>query len=174
MKKKLKYSLKNNHIIRFYLRHPTDKYYSGIVLNFTKNIIVFQDETDFELGSVSIMPKSQIKGVRLSKYEKVWHKVLKNSGGLESLCKKPWVVKIDSIKRALELLEKKGIWPAVEVKHSKKDTGLYLGPITKIKKSSFTQNCYDSAGKWDGEYRIKFKDVFCIQVFHQYTKKFNN
>jgi hypothetical protein len=112
--------------------------------------------------------------VRNGEQEKCYEKILRLHGEIKGLNRTKWVNELHSIKSAIKTLYKRGIWPAIEVFNGKKRTAMFLGPITEIESRKFTIFSYDSCGKWEREYCIKYSEVFCIQLFNQYTEYFNN
>jgi hypothetical protein len=173
MKKILVKSKNKQHTIRLNTSHPDGDAYDGVVLGISRSIIVFQDTSDFTIEGVSILPRKWLTKIRDSKFEKCYDKVLRLHGEMENLNKKEWVNELTSIKSAIKKIYTKGIWPSIEVFDGKRKTAMFLGPITEIKSKKFTVYAYDAIGKWEQEYDINYSEVFCIQLFNQYTERFN-
>lgn len=173
MKKKLLESKNKQHTIRLYTSHPDGDAYDAVVLAISKSIIVFQDTSDFKFEGVSILPRKWLTKIRNSKLEKCYDKVLRLHGEMQNLNRKKWVNELTSTKSTIEKIYSKGIWPSIEVFDGKKKSAMFLGPITEIHSKKFAIFAYDATGKWEREYDIKYSEVFCIQLFNQYTDRFN-
>jgi len=173
MKKELLKSKNMQHTIRMSTSHPDGDAYDGVVLGLSKSIIVFQDVSDFKFEGVSILPRKWLTKIRDSKFEKCYDKILRLHDEIQNLNRKKWVNELTSIKSAIKVIHSKEIWPAIEVFDGKKKTAMFLGPITEIHSKKFSIFAYDATGKWEKEYYINYSEVFCIQLFNQYTDRFN-
>jgi len=156
-----------------YTKHPDGDTYDGIVLGVDRSIVVFQDTSEFSIEGVSILPRKWITEIRDGEFEDCYDKILRQNNEIKNLNRKKWVNELSSVKEAIEVIHKKSIWPSIEVYDGNKETAMFLGPITDVRASKLSVHAYDAAGNWEEEYDIKYTEVFCIQLFNQYTERFN-
>jgi hypothetical protein len=173
MKNSLRNSKDTKHTIRMSTKHPDEETYNGVVLGFSNSIVVFQDTSEFALEGVSILPRKWITTIRDGTLEETYDKILRHHGEFKKLNRKKWINELTSVKSAVVAIQEKGIWPAIETFDGKKETAMFLGPITKVQGSKFTVYAYDANGNWEQEYDIKYSEVYCIQLFNRYTERFN-
>lgn len=173
MKNSLRNSKDKKHTIRMHTKHPDEETYDGVVLGLSNSLVVFQDTSEFAFEGVSIMPRKWLTKIRDGDFEETYDKVLRHHGELKKLNRKKWVNELTSVKAAIAAIQAKGIWPSIEAYDGKNDTAMFLGPITEVQSSKFTIYAYDANGNWEQEYDIKYSEVYCIQLFNQYTDRFN-
>ena len=154
--------------------HPDGDSYDGVVLGLSSSIVVFQDTSDFAFEGVSIIPRKWMTEIRDGSLEECYDKILRHHGEMKNLNRIKWVNELTSVKGAIEAIHKKGIWPAIEALDGKQKTSMFLGEIKRIHSRKFSILAYDAEGNWEHEYDIKYSEVFCIQLFSQYTDRFND
>ncbi len=171
---KYKKSLAENWTLRFKTIHPDDDNYDGVVTHIKPDFIVIREQQDFEFDGVIILPKRVIKGYRDNRYDECCNKIIRQNGQLGKLKTPSWLNKCNSIYDVLTAIQKRDIWPAVEMLHDEgKTSALYLGPIEGVYEDSFYLNCYDAAGKWEKPYYLTLANIFRIEFDSKYCRHFN-
>ena len=168
--KDLKWSL------RFNTHHPDGDNFYGIVTHIQKHFIILREHDNFTFNGTVVLAKKVIKGYRDGKYDKCANEILHHSGNIKDAKSPRWLGNCTSLKQILEKLQKKDIWPAIEIifmKGRKTKTDLYIGKITRIKNDSFWIYDYDAAGKWQKECEIYYDEIFKIEFDDEYTRYFN-
>ena len=174
LQRKLKKSLDEKWCMRFKTRHPEGDKYDGVVLHLTKEFVVLGAECDFEFDGIHVFRRSAIKGYRDNKFDACCNQILSDNGQSKLFQVPSWLSTFETFHQLASMLAERDIWPAVEAVFADGGSALYIGPITEIKKNHFFLNCYDSAGKWEKEYRIDFNEVFRFEFGTKYTEHFNN
>ena len=129
---------------------------------------------EFEFDGVVILPKRVINGYRDNKYEKCRNAIIRQNGAIKKLCIPKWLDACDTIKDVLVNLQRRDIWPAIEMfVGDGSDTAFYLGPITNVDDESFCHKCYDAAGKWEKVYELSDDDLCRIEFDSNYCNSFN-
>lgn len=173
MEKKLAFSRDHKHLVSFRLNHPEFDFYDGVVLHFNDEIVIFHDFYEMDFDGIRILPRRFIKKVRLGKTQKTFQKVMVMNDGLKALSQKRWIKRIDTLKTALKILKRKRIWPCLDVIDEDQNTAFFLGPLTKVKKSSFKIFAYDAKGRWEKDYTLDIGEIFGLNLFSHYGSKFN-
>jgi hypothetical protein len=169
----LEKSQKKKWAIKLITNLPNGDSYSGVVLHYTKSIIAIREYDDFRSDGLIFFPRKVITEIRDGEFEECENKILRMSGEIKASRKLKWLSNINNLKDLFSYLHTKEIWPAVET-FQNSDDAFYLGPITKVTSSSIWLYCYDAAGKWEGEYNIKNKDVIRVEINSHYVDCFNN
>jgi hypothetical protein len=158
--------------VRILTRHIDGDKYDAIILKSNPSLVLLQILDEFQCNGILLLPTKHIKGLRFSKFEHLWDRVLLDCGELEKVKRLPWLIKIESPRDMLEECRRRKIWPIVETQ-SKGASALYIGPITEIHDKGFNLFCYDAAGKWEKNYYLSYKDIFKIEIFDNYSTHFN-
>ena len=168
-------SLSEKWCMRFRTKHPDGDRYDGVITHIKKNFLVIREEDGFVFDGDIVLPKRSIKSIRDGKYEECCNKVLRQNGERKRLHSTRWLNSCETIADVLLTLKQKDIWPGVEVlgRHDS-ESSFYIGPITGVDSNRFGIWCYDATGKWESEYDLNIKDVFCIQIENSYCRHFNN
>ncbi len=77
-----------------------------------------------------------------------------------------------SVEQVLNLMMKKHVWPIIETVQ-KNRSSLYIGPLTKVDGKEFKIYCYDAKGKWEGNYKLQYQNIFKIEINSKYGRHFN-
>lgn len=158
--------------IRVRTRHPDKDNYDGVVLTFSRSLVVLQEEENFEFAGVMVLPRTSIKSLRDNKYDKCANEILRQNGQMRRLTRAAWVRELQTVRQTILEVKKRGIWPAIETVRQG-ESALYIGPILHATQRSLTLRCYDAAGKWEDEYTIAYREIFRIEIWSAYTKHFN-
>jgi hypothetical protein len=162
--------------LRFGTYHPDDDKFYGVVTHIQKPFIVLREHYSFVFDGVVVLPKKVIKGCRDNEFDRCANEILRHSGTIKDARAPRWLSHCTTLKQILEKLQKKDIWPAIEIiykRGSKTETELYIGNITRIEKDAFWIYDYDAAGKWQKECEIKYSEIFKIEFDDNYTRHFN-
>jgi len=161
--------------IRFKTGHPDKDRFDGIVSHIGHDFLAIREEVNFELDGVVILPSSVITGVRDGKYERCCNAILRENGAIEKDVTPAWLRHCNTLRAVADELMKRDIWPAIEIVFNRgRDSALYLGPITHTSKKRFSIRCYDAAGRWEKEYRLRYREIFKIEVESTYCVHFNS
>ncbi len=171
---KYKKSLTEQWALRFKTIHPDGDNYDGLVTHIKSDFIVIRAERDFEFDGVIILPKRVIKGYRDNRYDECCNKILRQNGQIGKLKTPHWLNNCDSIFDVLTAMQKRNIWPAVEMLRDEgKDSAFYIGPLEGVYEDSFYLHCYDAAGKWEKPYYLTIANIFRIELDSKYCRHFN-
>jgi hypothetical protein len=171
---KLNKSLTEKSCLRFKTRDSEGKVYEGIVTHSTSTFVIFNHVIDFELDGFVVLPKSYIRSVRDSSFEQCANEILLYNGQIKKQHIPAWLADCKTIKDVIAKLQEQDIWPSVETfVNRKKETALYLGPITQVEETSFFLNCYDAAGKWEKNYQLYYGAIYRICINGKYETNFN-
>jgi hypothetical protein len=170
---KFKKSLDEKWCMRFKTRHPDGDAYDGVVLRFTKNLVVLGVVDNFEFDGIHIFRRSAIKGYRDDKFESCFNRILSDNGQINRFRAPKWLNACETFNQLALMLMKRDIWPAVEGVFNNEGF-FYIGRIVEVENDYFSINCYDAAGKWEKVYRFKFSEVFRMEFGSKYTEHFNN
>jgi hypothetical protein len=172
--RKYRKSLDQQWLLRLKTRHPDGDNYDGVITQIKSRFIVLREEENFEFNGVIVLPKRFIKGVRDGKYEVCCNEILRENGSIRKCGSPSWLDDCETIADVIAALKKRDIWPGVEtIFNDMTDTAFYIGPITKTSNEHFCLRCYDAAGEWEKEYKLKYEDVFRIELGSKYCKYFN-
>ena len=170
LKKKYQKSLDEQWCMRFNTRHPDGDNYVGVVTHIKPKFIALAELRDFEFDGVEILPKKFIKGYRDSKYQKCANELIRENGEVSKLQPLEWLDECETIRDVITQLYEQGIWPGVERLY---DKGFYIGPITEVAKTYFALYCYDAAGYWESNYKLKYRDICRVNFGDRYGRNFN-
>jgi len=165
-------SIASKSVIRLKTDFPDGDCYDGIVLHYSKSIVVICEMRDFNFDGLIILSKKHVVGVRDSEYEKCASQIIRFNDEIKKIKNTKWLSEILTTKDVLSYLFKKNIWAAIEIINGN-STALYLGPITRINRTQFGLYCYDAKGLWESEYTLKYSDVARIEIGSMYTNTFN-
>lgn len=174
--KKYKKSKDKKWSLRFKTHHPEGDRYDGVVTHIQKRFIVLREHMEFAFNGIVVLRKKVIKGYRDGKYERCANKIFRSSGNIKQAKSPRWLDNCESLKQVLEKLQKKDIWPSIEIiynRDGKTDTSFFLGKITRVGKKAFWIYHYDAAGKWEKEYKIRYDAIFKIEFNDSYSQHFN-
>ncbi len=172
--KKYRKSLAKQWAMRFKTHHPDGDFYYGIVTHIKPNFIALTELRDFEFDGVEILLKKFVKGYRDGKYEKCTNELIRESGEITKFQPLQWLDKCESIRAVIGQLYEQGIWPGIERLYDKgKKSAFYIGPITEVAKTYFALYCYDAAGYWESNYKLKYRDICRINFGDRYSRNFN-
>lgn len=176
LSKKYKKSKDMKWCMRFKTFHPEGDNFDGVVTNIQKNLIVLREAKDFDFDGVVILPKKILKGYRDGKFERCFNRVLCHNSNIKKVKSLRWLDNCTDLKQILYIIQKKNIWPVVEIiykPNGKVETEFYIGKITRIEKKSFWIYDYSAAGKWQGEWEIGYDEIFKIEFDDDYSRHFN-
>jgi hypothetical protein len=175
LKKKYQKSLEKKWCLRFKTIHPDGDNFDGVVTGIKPDFIVIREEEDFDFNGVVVLPKRSIRGYRDGKYDRCCNEILRETGTIDQARSPDWLNETESLREVISELAKRDIWPVVEALYKKKTrSAFYIGPITKAGKDRFYLYYYDSAGKWQREYEIKYNEIFKIEFDTNYANRFND
>jgi hypothetical protein len=161
--------------IRFKTRHPDEDSFDGIVIHIGHDFVAIREEVSFELDGVVILPTSVITDVRDGKYERCCNAILRQNGAIAKDVTPGRVEHCNTLRSVVDELMKRDIWPAIEIVYNRgRDSALYLGPITRTSTKRFSLRCYDAAGRWEKEYRLRYREIFKVEVGSTYCVHFNS
>jgi len=167
-------SLEQKWALRFKTIHPDGDDCDGVVTHIKSDFIVIKEVGDFEFDGVVILPKQVVKGYRDNKYDNCRNEILRQNGQIGKLKTPKWLDNRGSIVDVLSAIQKRDIWPAVEMLHNEgKTSALYIGPIEGVYEDSFYLKCYDAAGKWEKSYYLTIANIFRIEFDSKYCRHFN-
>lgn len=172
MKQKLDNLVKSRSVIKLCTRHPDGTVFYGIVLGNTTLFVVLQELTSFEADGIVVIPKKWITAIHNGKNERCMNEVVQNILSTNGISISNPCEGLKSLRELVGHLQKEDIWPAVEVLYEGKES-LYLGPITKVSRRSFSMNCFDAAGEWEKEYELGYNEIFKIEIESRYVKHFS-
>jgi len=171
---KFKKSLDQQWCLRIKTRHPDGDNYDGVITQIKSRFIVMREEENFEFDGVIVLPKRFIKRIRDGKYEVCCNEILRENGSIRKCGSPGWLNICVTIDDVIAQLKKRDIWPGIEtIYNDMTETAFFIGPITKTTKKHFCLRCYDAAGKWLVEYKLKYEDVFRIEFESKYCNHFN-
>lgn len=162
-KKIFEKSQKCKQIIRLNTKHPDGDSYVGVVLGFSKSVVILHEVKDFEFVGVNTIARKFIQGFRDSSFEETQDKILKHNKQIAKLSRKRWIADVVNIKSALEKCSKRKIWPIVEIVKNN-ESWVYIGPITHVGKRKFSIYCYDANGIWECDYSIRGRSQLLLKV----------
>lgn len=171
--KKLEKSLDKKWCIRFETEHPDGDVYDGIVTNIGSDFVAIREMDDLELDGMQIFPHAALAGFRDGKYEKTANEIIRFNGEIGKLETPEWLDQCETVVDVIKALHKNDIWPGIEIVYKDNSASFYLGPIVKVRKKSFDVDCYDATGKWEGEYKISYDEIFRIVIENRYCRNFN-
>ncbi len=176
LSQKYKESKEQTWSMRFKTHHPDGNRFDGVVTHIQKNFIVLKEQTDFVFNGVVVLAKKVIKGYRDGKYETCANDILRHTGAIKHAKSPRWLDTCTTLKEVLETLQKKDIWPYIEIVYEldgKTETDVFVGKVTRVEKDAFWIYDYDAAGNWLREWEIRYDEIFKIQFDDLYTKHFN-
>lgn len=162
--------------LRFSTHHPEGDNFYGVVTHIQKHFIVLREHDEFEFNGVLIVPKKVIKGCRDGKVDRCTNEILRHSGAIKNAKSPRWLDTCTTLTDILQKLQKRDIWPAVEIMYEldgKTETEFFIGIITRIEKDAFWIYDYSASGEWQKEWEIKFDEIFKIEFDDQYSRHFN-
>lgn len=172
---KYKKSLEQKWRIRFKTNHPDGDTFDGIVTHIAPNFIIMREEWDFEFNGIVLLQKKNIKGYRDGKYEACFNAILQQNGQMKKLRVPRWLDSCKTIPQVIQNIKQHNIWPIIErLFNEGKETDFYIGPITEVSDESFSVYCYDAAGEWESEYKIRYEEIFRVEFDSKYCKHFNS
>jgi len=172
MKKLLDRSHKEKHLITLRTKHPDGDAYWGVVLGFSRSVVVLHECEDFEFGNIVVVARKYISEVVHGRVEACAERIVRRNAQIKKLSKVRWIAELASVRDAIGAIKKRGIWPTVETVHGD-DDAYNIGPIVKVGKTTFSQIGYDAKGEWKREYELKYSHVFKIEIFDKYSTYFN-
>lgn len=171
---KYKKSLAEQWCMRFKAHHPDgEKNYDGIVTHIKRTFIVVRPEVDFELDGSAILMKKHIKGYRDDQFDQCFNEILRENGALKSLDELPWLENCETVPQVLAEIQRRDIWPGIEILFKNTMSAFYLGPITRCNQDDFSILCYSAAGNWEKEYQLPYSEIFRIDLESRYCIHFN-
>jgi len=168
----LKLACRFNKYVRLITNHPDGDVYDGYVLACNREMVLLQNEDDFVFDGIIAFPLRSIKRIRTGALEKVRNEICVQFGLRKKINKSLWLLKVNNLQQIIDECGRRNIWPTIEAK-TKGATGLYIGPITRANQSEFGIYVYDALGKWEGGYRLPYKEVLKIELFDSYSSNFN-
>jgi hypothetical protein len=168
--KDLKWSL------QFTTYYPGGYNFDGVVTHIQKNFIVLRVQRDFVFGGIVVLPKKVIKGYRDGKVDQCFNEILRHSGNIKDAKSPHWLDHCTTLQQILERVQKKDIWPIIEILYKldrKTETDFFIGKITRIEKDAFWIYDYDAEGKWQKEFQIRYDEIFRIGFNDRYSRYFN-
>ena len=169
---KLKKLAKQNRTVRLLTRHIDGDKYDGVILSCKSNLVIIQNENDFEFDGIDVFPLKHIKGLRLGSLERQWDRIISQNKQIKKINRFHWVAKIDTLQEMIQECQRRKIWPIVETQ-SHGSAALHIGPITQSDNKCFHMFCYDATGKWEKNYQLFYKEIVRIEMFDKYSKHFN-
>lgn len=173
----LKKSERKEYLIRLKTSHPNGETVDGIVLQHTADYVVLAVEVDFEFNGIAFLQKKFIRGIRDSKYEKCYNRVIRFNKSIDKVKMPGWVQDCLSLEDVLKHLQMNCIWPSVEMVFSEKRTrynsAFYVGPIQEVRQKEFLMNSYDADGSWEKCYKLRMSEIYKIGIYDRYTTHFN-
>ena len=175
LERKFLKSLNEQSVLRFSTIHPEGDHYDGVVMAIKPDFIVVREEQNWEFDGIQVFPKRSIREIRDGKFEACANQIVRGNNAISQVVMPEWFTDCQCLADVLRTMQQQEIWPAVETLTDKyRDYYFYLGPITKLGKSSFCIHAYGADGKWEKEYEIKHSDVFRIEFESRYCDHFNN
>jgi len=171
---KYKKSLHEQWCLRFKTRHPDGDNYDGVVTHIKRRFIVLSQEEAFEFDGIVILPKKVITGYRDDKYEQCSNHILRENSAIKK-CRSPrWLDSCETLQEVVTALMRRDIWPGVEIVFNENTkSAFYLGPVTRTTDNHFHLRCYDAAGNWEKAYKLRYDDIFKIEIDSSYCRHFN-
>ena len=170
-------SLRRKSVIRLMTSHLNGDAIDGIVLHQTADYVVFALEMDFEFNGIAFLSKKFVRGIRDSKYEKCYNKIVRFNKSIDKVRIPDWVKDCLCLEDVLKQLKRKSIWPGVEMVFSKKNTknnsAFYIGPIQDVNSNEFQIYSYDADGSWEKCYKLHIDEIFKIGFYDRYSTHFN-
>lgn len=173
LEKSLKKSLSEKWFMRFKTFHPDGDAYDGIVTHIGDDFFAMRVFSSFEMEGLQILAKWGVRGTRDGKFERCFNEIMTRNGELGKLEMPDWIKECETLRDVFVQVSERDIWPAVETNAMSQASAFYLGPVTKVRKKSFDLYCYDAAGKWEANYRVRFDEVFRVELDSAYTNHFN-
>ena len=174
LEKKYKKSLDEQWCLRFKTRHPDEDNYDGVVTHIKKGFIVLRQEEAFEFDGTVILSKKSIAGYRDDKHEQCVNSILRENGAIKKCYAPRWLGSCETLQEVIAELMRRDIWPGIEIvwKENTK-SAFYLGLVTRMMDDHFYLRCYDAAGKWEKEYKLRYEEIFRIEINSMYCRHFN-
>jgi len=170
-----KKSLNEKRLIRLKTKHPDGDNYDGIILKETDKLIFLASETDFEFNGIIIFAKKFIKGFRYGRFEECHNELIRFNGQINKVRLPVWLKTVNSWEDILRGLNKRDIWPCVEILYNKLEKSVfYIGPGIGGDEEGFTLHGYDADGKWEKEYYLNYDEIFRVEFNDKYSKNFNS
>jgi len=166
-------SLKEKWCIRLKIKNDVVEDYDGVVVHVGRSVVVLQQEKDFEFDGYQCFSKKNIVGYRDGKFEVCTNAVLKYSKTISQVEKLKWFAKVNTISEFLSEVQKRDIWPAVEL-ICNSESAFYIGPVGDVGPKEFYLHCYDAEGVWEKEYELSCTEVVRVEIFSKYCEYFNN
>jgi hypothetical protein len=142
MKQQLDNLIKSHSVIKLGTKHPDGTVFYGIVLDKRRLFVVLQQLTSFEPDGIVVIPKKRIRSIHNGKNERCMNEVVQNIRSINGISISNPCEGLNSLREIVDHLRTEDIWPVVEVLYEGKES-LYLGPIMKVSRRSFTMNCFD-------------------------------
>lgn len=169
---KYKKSLEQKWLMRFKTIHPDGDAFDGIVIQNKKNFIVVVEFNNLELDGFVLIPKKVISGYRDLKFEICFNQIIRQNKEFGKIKIPQWIDECDSIQEVLLNLEKRKIWPAIEVIFDE-DSAFFIGEIQDVQSDLIKFKSYDAAGKWAYVDTLLSEDIFKIEFNSRYCNHFN-
>ncbi len=174
LERKLAKSKLERWLIRLETSHPDGNTFDGVVLAFTKDLIVLRAERDFEFDGIQVLARKFVTGFRDGRVERCHNQILERERESRRIELPRWMGSLETIAQVVATLKNRDIWPIVEIIFDNgNDSAFYLGPLLKIRDTEFTLRCYDGAGKWEKGYEIANDEVLRIEFGDKYSNTFN-
>ncbi len=170
-------SFKKKTLIRLITSHPKGDSFDGIVLYQTANFVTLASIVDFEFNGLVLISSKFIRGIRDSKFEKCYNRIIKFNKSIDKVRMPGWVKGCFLLEDVLRELERRRIWPSVEVvfleDKTENNSAFYLGPIQDVNSKEFLIYGYDADGSWEKCYKLQIDEIFKIAFYDRYTTHFN-
>ena len=174
LSKKYAASLAGQKPMRFKTLHSDGDYFDGIVQKNNRRFIVLATYNNFEFNGHIILPKRHIKGYRDSEWEICENDIIRQNGQINKASIPKWLQECSSLKDIITQICKRKIWPTIEtISTDKSNTSFYIGKILECTDSDFTLYHYDATGQWIDAFKIKYTEIFKIELGDRYSKHFN-
>ncbi|WP_171039816.1 hypothetical protein, partial [Streptococcus pseudopneumoniae] len=156
---------------------PDGDNYDGVVTHVKHSYIALKEGVDFDFDGVVILPKKVLKGSRDGKAEECTNRIIRYNGNIKNARSPRWLNNCSSLVDILRQLQKRNIWPAIEILFlldGKTESDFFIGPITRIENNVFWIHGYDGSGRWNDEYEIGISEIFRIEFDSAYLNHFNS
>lgn len=169
---KFKKSLEDRWSMQFKCNGPDKDHYNGVVMKIGKTFVVLNRIFNLALDGILILPRKAVTGYRDGKNEVGHNQVLRFHHLIEKLKIPGWLSKCESIPEILKALQKRDIWPIVEVNYEGNQF-FHIGPIVEVNEREFHIRNYKATGKWDQFYILEYSWLLRIGFGDCYSTRFN-
>lgn len=170
---KLKKSLRDKIAIQFAVPQKDDPDFVGVVVRLTSEFVALREINNFETVGIQIFRLDAIGEFLENGNRRCANQVLKANGQLEKLRPPKWLDKCETMHDVFLQLQKRDIWPSIEVKDGE-DEWYLLGTITHVEEAGINIRHYDAHGKWEKPTPVSLQYITSIQFDGPYEKHFGN